>query len=204
MMGFGTEYRTYRETEPRWRRRQRCLLLAACSSAGDGQQAAVAGSRRSLDGPRRADARPCSGQCARRQRFRRRLRSHRGHLPRCDPARPVRRSPASTACQRSTPSSDARAEGGSVILGPRRRGRGAPAGAHWREDTHGWAALTVAAIGDARAHSPLLAEADREAIYEAFYDAALGDLDDYSRYVRSGACARGARPARRLWRRRLC
>lgn len=50
-------------------------------------------------------------------------------------------------------------------------------------DTRAWAALTVEAIAGARAASPLLAETDPEDVYEAFYDAALGDLDDYSRYV---------------------
>lgn len=77
---------------------------------------------------------------------------------------------------------DARSEGGSVIL--TRGGEDVVRlPAPTARDTQGWAALTVAAIGDARAHSPLLAEAGREAIYEAFYDAALGGLDDYSRYV---------------------
>jgi len=46
-----------------------------------------------------------------------------------------------------------------------------------------WAALGVDAIQALRAVSPALAEADAEAVYDAFFDAALAGLDAFSRYA---------------------
>jgi carboxyl-terminal processing protease len=77
---------------------------------------------------------------------------------------------------------DARVDDGQIVV----TRDGAPVSAvamPWRADTRAWASATVEAMAGAVAASPLLAEADNEALYEAFYDAALDDLDDYSRYV---------------------
>jgi carboxyl-terminal processing protease len=46
-----------------------------------------------------------------------------------------------------------------------------------------WVDLTMAAIADSRAVSPLLRDASSEEIYKAVFDGILADLDEYSRYL---------------------
>lgn len=50
-------------------------------------------------------------------------------------------------------------------------------------DPRGWARLTVEGLIGARGKSPLLANADAEAVYQAVFDAALARFDLHSRYA---------------------
>ncbi|SDG56938.1 S41 family peptidase [Roseospirillum parvum] len=63
------------------------------------------------------------------------------------------------------------------------------------DDTEAWANLAVAITRAGRAVSPTLMAASQEDIYEALFDAALADLDGYSRYA-SAAEARDHRASR--------
>ncbi len=51
-----------------------------------------------------------------------------------------------------------------------------------RDDPRAWARLTVAAIDSARARSAALRERSAEAVYQAFFDAALKRFDAFTRY----------------------
>ena len=50
-------------------------------------------------------------------------------------------------------------------------------------DNDAWAAVLTTAVTQSRVTSPLIAESDTEAVYEAVMDAIIADLDEYSRYV---------------------